>query len=333
MSRFVVAVWLAGAVTVVLAVGCQPEPIVVEKTDRIPGIPAPEVELRDEQLRRIVTEATGIDAEDVTIIADSVGALVVVLASIPAHEALLPHGVDMPSELISNETAQVQEAVEVRWDPAEDRVTDVFWTERLQFGAPQTVEAGEAEETARELKERLFPTVPAEMVMRPLRELHRPVYVVVWRGVIDEGILTGDRVTVQVSSITGLPILYTQRVATRRPSPEDIAITGEEAIETAREALVQAGMQAATDSELIAELILSTPMHPEDGPVWMVATPPGDPDGVVPVDAMTGEVLNAGEDNSPRMTIDQVHEGSAGENDERSMIAIDRAVPQAHAGD
>jgi hypothetical protein len=135
------------------------------------------------------------------------------------------------------------------------------------------------------------------MVLQPPRRLNRPVWVVTWRGETEDGVLTGDQVAVQVSAMTGLPIAYSQRVAVQRPSPESIKVTREDAIETAREVLAKHTDEDVADWPLTARLVLSTAAHPEGGPAWLVRGTEELEAVVIPVDAMSGDVLQGAEDD------------------------------------
>jgi hypothetical protein len=142
------------------------------------------------------------------------------------------------------------------------------------------------------------------MVLQPPRLLNRPVWAISWRGETEDGVLTGDQVAVQISSLTGLPIAYSQRVAIRRPSAEEIDVTREEAIETAREWLVAEGVEDAQEMPLVARLVLSAPQHPEGGPAWLVRGTGKRDALMVPVDAMSGAAVTADDGGERRSTAD-----------------------------
>ncbi|MEA3400345.1 MAG: hypothetical protein U9R79_03785 [Armatimonadota bacterium] len=251
-------------------------------------VPAAREELSEERAREIVVEATGVAADEVTVLSrETEGEVATIVADVPAHEKLLSPGGDRKER---DERRPRREAVEMRWDLRADRLTDILWTERLQFADEEPVSPQEAERTARELMEEWFPEVPVAMTMQPPHRLNRPVYVVLWRGE-DDGVLTGDRVVVQVSAVSGLPIAYSQRVADQRPSPDEIDVTHEQAIEAARETLAEAGVEHAEEMRLEAELVLSSPAHPEGGPAWTVTQAGRGRRGVAIVDAMSGDVL------------------------------------------
>jgi hypothetical protein len=136
------------------------------------------------------------------------------------------------------------------------------------------------------------------MVLQEPRELNRPAWAVTWRGNTEDGVLTGDQVVVQVSGVTGLPIAYSQRVAVRRPSRDEIKVTRTEAINAALDALaeVRAGDGELEAPHLAGQLVLSAAQHPEGGPAWLLS---GTVDGDVvtfTVDAMSGELLAAAGD-------------------------------------
>ncbi|MGC9317257.1 MAG: PepSY domain-containing protein [Armatimonadota bacterium] len=288
--------WVAPALALLaaltLAVGCArdrqgEQPPEVPPAQEQPDIPAGE-ELSDERAAGIVAQAAGIAPDKVTVLSREVEeGLATIVADVPAHEKLLPRSGGDGEE---DESRPRREAVELRWDLQDDRPTDILWTERLQFADEEPVGPQEAEETARELMERWFPEVPVTMTMQPPHRLNRPVYVVLWRGE-DDGVLTGDRVVVQVSAVTGLPIAYSQQVARQRPSADEIQVSREQAIEAAREALAGVGVEDAAEMSLEAELILSSPGHPEGGPAWTVGQAGPRGGAVVIVDAMSAEVL------------------------------------------
>ncbi len=289
---------LVGALMLALTAGCarDVEPIRVETTDTILEPPGPEQKLSAEELKQLVASASEVEAGDVEIIADSVGAeLAVIIASIPAHEDLLPRATDVASEASGVQTEQRLEIVDVRWDRHIDAPRDIFWTERLQFAEVEPVSPEEAEHVAKGLKGMFFPPMPegtGEMLAEPQQRPRGPVYVSTWRG-MREGHRTGDRVVVQVSSVTGLPIAYSQRVARQRPAPEDVVVTRDEALEIGREHLIAEQFRRAESVDLVGEMILSASVHPQDGPAWMIAVVGrgGEQLRVIPIDAMTGEVI------------------------------------------
>lgn len=251
--------------------------------------------LEEERAREIMALATGAQPEDVTLVAKSASeGIAVVMGSIPADPKLLPLAAGSPEAQGFNGEQPRVEAVTVRWDLMAGRPVDIAWSERLQFAAQQPVTQEQALATAEALKSKWFPEVPAKMVMDAPHRLNRPAWVLAWHGQADDGTLTGDEVVVQVSTVTGLPIAYTQRVAVQRPDPETITVTRDEAIAAVRAALEAAGAEGAQDAPLVAELILSAPAHPEGGPAWMVVSPVGLGRARAVVDAVTGEVLARG---------------------------------------
>lgn len=251
--------------------------------------------LEEERAREIMAGATGAPPEDVILVAKSATeGIGFVTGSVPADPKLLPLAAGSPDGHGFNGAPPQVEAVTVRWDLVAGRPVDITWSERLQFAAEQPVTQEQALATAEELMGRWFPEVPVEMVMDPPQRLHRPAWVFGWHGRSANNTLTGDDVVVQVSTVTGLPIAYTQRIAVQRPDPETIAVTRDEAITAVRAALEAAGAEGAQDAPLVAELILSAPAHPEGGPAWIVVSPAGQGRARAVVDAVTGEVLARG---------------------------------------
>lgn len=286
---------IASAIMIALSVlgGCGEEKAVkVNTTEDLLEAPAPPEPPAEEQAREIVAEVTGVGADDVTIVDQAAaGDLLTINATIPANEEMLPQSAGAPETEPGEKSEQRIEWVKVRWDTAAERPYDITWPERLQFAEEEPVTEEQALETARELKEKWFPEVPAEMVLQPPHRLNRPVWAIAWRGETEDDVLTGDQVAVQVSAVTALPIAYSQRVAVQRPSADEIEITRDEAIGAAREALAAQGAENAEGIPLVARLVLSAPAHPEGGPAWLVRGT-GEADLlVIPVDAMTGEVV------------------------------------------
>lgn len=288
------AVWLC-AVAMMLA-GCgERQPTQVDTVEDYIETPAPPEPPAEEEAREIVAKATRVREEDVRVVDQAAsGDVLTINATIPAHERMLPHHAAAPDVPDGAETEQIIEWVKVRWDTAADRPIDITWPERLQFAEEEPISEEQALEAAESLKDAWFPEVPAEMVMQPPRLLNRPVWAITWRGQTEDDVLTGDQIAVQVSALTGLPIAYSQRVAVKRPSPDEVEVTRAEAIEAVREALAEEGVEEATDMRLVARLVLSAPQHPEGGPAWLVRGTGDDELLMVPVDAMSGEVL--GED-------------------------------------
>lgn len=251
--------------------------------------------LEEQRAREIMAEATGARVQDVTLVAKSaVEGIAVVMGSIPADPKLLPLTAGSPDEQDYNGEQPRVEAVTVRWDLMAGRPVDIAWSERLQFAAEEPVNQQQALAIAEELKSKWFPEVPAKMVMDAPHRLNRPAWVLAWHGQAEDGTLTGDEVVVQVSTVTGLPIAYTQRIAPQRPKPESVKITRDQAIAAARAAFEAGGWAEGKTAPLVAELMLSSPAHPEGGPAWTVESPVGQGDAVAIVDAMTGDVISSG---------------------------------------
>jgi hypothetical protein len=252
---------------------------------------------------------TRVGTANVTIVDQMAhGDVLTINATIPAHEKMLPHHAAAPDTGGGAETEQRIEWVKVRWNTAVDQPIAITWPERLQFAEQEPIGEKQALETARKLKQKWMPEVPAEMVLQPPRLLNRPVWAIAWRGETEDGVLTGDQVAVQVSSLTGLPIAYSQRAAIKRPAAEEIEVTREQAIEAAREALIRRVeedvVEEISDVSLVARLVLSAPQHPEGGPAWLVRGT-GERDALmVPVDAMSGDAVVADDAGARRSTPD-----------------------------
>jgi hypothetical protein len=210
---------------------------------------------------------------------------------VPAAEGLLYEEArsPLPPESITEQTV---ETVDLRWDLEADRPLNVLWSERLQFAPRQPVTPEEAEAVAAELLDRWLPEEAPAGDPAPAQRLEAPLYVVSWVGMIG-GHLTGDQVVVQVSAVTGLPISFSQRIAPRRPSPDEVKVTRDEALEIVREFLLAEGTETHETIDLVAQLSLSAERHPQAGPAWLVAlvSPAGRQERVLTVDAMTGEVI------------------------------------------
>jgi hypothetical protein len=291
-------VGLCLGLVVVLFSGCaerHPRPIGTTE-DYLQKDAPPEPPPKDEA-RQIVAEVTRVGEADVTIVDQAAsGAMLTINATIPAHEKMLPHHASAPDVGDGVETEQVIEWVRVRWNTETERPIDITWPERLQFAEKAPITREQALETAESLKDQWFPEVPAGMVRQPPHLLNRPVWAILWRGTIEDDILTGDQVAVQISALTGLPIMYSQRVAVQRPSPDEIELTRKEAIEAARAVLAEAGVTEAGETHLTAKLVLSAPTDPEGGPAWLLRGPVNGELLAMTVDAMSGEVLEAEDD-------------------------------------
>lgn len=237
-----------------------------------------------DRAKEIVAKVDGVDPADVTVMHRSVDPrTATILAAVPAAE-----------EMLSDDPV---ETIDLRWDLRADLPLMVMWSERGEFGPREAVTQEEAEAIARDLLQRWVPEEVGEIEGLTTQKLLAPFYVVNWVG-MTEGHLTGDHAMVQVSSVTGLPILFRQRIARQRPSPGDIRITRDEALDLVRGHLRREGFTQAETVELVARLTLSAEMHPRAGPAWLVALigPTGRQQQVIPVDAMTGEIIarNAG---------------------------------------
>lgn len=250
--------------------------------------------LEEQRAREIMAVATGVPADDVTLLAKSaVAGVALVTGSVPADPKLLAAREASGQAPEGEGDAARLESVTVRWDLPTGRPVDITWSDRLQFAAEEPITQEQAQATAEELKRKWWPEVPARMVMAPPHRLHRPVWVIAWQGQTEDGTRTGDEVVVQVSAVTGLPIAYTQRMATQRPTRELITITRDQAIATVRAALEAAGAQGAQSAPLEAELILSAPEHPQGGPAWIVRSPEVTGRARAVVDAMSGELIRS----------------------------------------
>jgi len=293
-ARIVSFVLCMAAVASAAIVGCRKEGS--EQAGAVVNVQAPQAppQSLEEQARKAVALVTGADAADVTIVDQSAsGDVLSIEATVPAAKAMVATEAEAPDTEGGAQAEQPVEWVKVRWNTADGSPEDITWPERLQFAEDEPVTQERAEEVAAGLKSRWFPEVPVPMVLQPPHQLHRPVWVVSWRGKGGDEALSGDEVVVQVSSVTGLPIAYTQRVAVQRPSPDDVKVTRKEAVEAARAALGARGVRDAADMSLVARLVLSSEEQPQGGPAWLVRdTVEGKI--VVPVDAMTGEVLTGG---------------------------------------
>ena len=245
-----------------------------------------------ERAREIVTEVSQVPGDSVTVMHRSVeGPIATILAAIPAADEML-HDETRSIPSPDGSTREEIEAVDIRWDLQADLPLSVIWSQRMQFAQREPVTQEEAEAVAREMLDRWLPEDAPELDPHPAQRLRAPIYVVNWVGMI-EGHLTGDQAVVQVSSVTGLPISFSQRIALQRPSPEEVVVTRDEALEIVREHLRQEGLPAADTIDLVAQLSLSAQVHPEGGPAWLVAVidAAGRQQRVLPVDGMTGEVL------------------------------------------
>jgi len=280
--------------------GCgEEQPAQVNTVDEqieTPALPEPPAE---QQARRIVSRVALVDEDDVAIVDQALsGDVLTINATIPAHEKMLAHFTATPDTDAGAEAEQLIEWTKVRWDTAGECPIDITWPERLQFAEEEPITEEQALESAGALKDTWFPEVPAEMVLQPPHRLHRPVWAITWRGEAEDDVLTGDQIAVQISAVTGLPIAYSQRVVVKRPSPDEVTVTRDEAVEAVREALAERGAENPEDMRLVARLVLSAPMHPEGGPAWLVRGTGDDELLMVPVDAMTGNVI-AADDASP----------------------------------
>jgi len=292
---------LAGALLAVAALtvcGCARQADRAEANLQVEQrIAASRAGLTPARAREIVSQVTGVDAETVTVIHRSVNeGVAAILAIVPPAPGMRHEEARRPT-IPAAITEQTIEIVDLRWDMQADLPTLILWGERLQFASREPTTREEAEAVARELLERWVPEEAGEIAPPPAQKLEAPVYVVSRLGTLD-GHLTGDRAVVQVSSVTGLPISFSQRIARQRPSPDEIAVTRDEAIEVVREHLRGEGFPAAATVNLVAQLTLSAERHPEGGPAWLVALIRGDGQQmrVLMVDAMSGEMLTARED-------------------------------------
>ena len=245
--------------------------------------------------KEIVAEVAEVQAADVTVMHRSIaGPEATILAFVPAAQDMRYEEARKPS-IPESVTEQKIETIDLRWDIDAGLPTLILWSERLQYAPHEPVTTQQAEAVARELIERWVPKQAGEIEPGPAQKLQGPIYVVNWVGMLD-GHFTGDRAMVQVSSVTGLPISFSQRIALQRPSPDSISLTRDEAIATVRTYLRDRGVPNADAIDLVAQLTLSAEGHPTGGPAWLVAIigPNGQQTGVLAVDAMTGEVLAGG---------------------------------------
>jgi len=287
MTRWWLTVLPTAAIALALLAGCNRA---AEQPETPAVTPAPtEAGLDEDRAREIIAQVIGLEPVDIMVVSRGLDAGVAeVGARVPADERLLPLAGGAGDE-------ELTERLTVRWDLDAERPEDILWEDRLQFSEQEPVTEQEAEATAGELKDRWFPEVPATMAMAPARKLHRPAWVIAWRGETDDGTLTGDEVIVQVSSVTGLPIAYNERVAVQRPSPDEVTVARDQAITAARQALKDAGWRGADTAQLSAVLTLSSAAQPEGGPAWLVRATSGEDRRQVAVDAISGEVIDAGE--------------------------------------
>ena len=281
------------AVCAIVLGGCpREEPARVDPLIEVQQETASRAGLTLERAREIVAGVARVPADEITVMHRSVeGQAATMLAAVPAPEEMLYEEARSPVRPESV-TEQTVETIDLRWDLQADLPTDVIWSERLQFSPREPVTPQQAAEIARQLFDRWVPEEAPETPPLPPQKLDAPVYVVTWTGMV-EGHMSGDQAIVQVSSVTGLPISYIQRVALQRPSPEEIEVTRDEALEIVREALREEGRPDAETVDLVAQLTLSAAGHPRGGPAWMVALigPGGQQTQVLMVGGMTGEIF------------------------------------------
>lgn len=298
MMRAIGAGALAGVfvVCVLLMSGCQPAEraeadLQVERRAR-----ASREGLTPARAREIVAEVTGVDVDDVTLMHRVVEDRVArILAAVPAPDEMLyeeSRNPTMPESI----TEQTLETVDVQWDLDANLPTEIIWSERLQFAAQERFGEEQAAAIALKLLEQWVPEEAGAIEPQPVQRLYAPVYIISWVGMVDGVHVTGDRAVVHVSSVTGLPILFRQRIARQRPSPDEIAVTRDEAMAAVRDHLRREGESNAESIDLVAQLTLSAAGHPEGGPAWLVAVigPRGEQQRGVVVDAMSGEVMVSG---------------------------------------
>ncbi|MFO8079746.1 MAG: PepSY domain-containing protein [Armatimonadota bacterium] len=276
-----VAVAVALLVGAVSLVGCGREEQAEIDLQVEQRIAASRAGLTLERAREIVAEVSDVPVDEVTVMHRSVDAgVATVLAAVP-----------VPGEMQGEDPI---ESIDLRWDLEHDLPTMILWGERPRVVPREQVPPEEAERTALQLMERWLPEASPAIEREALRaqKLRAPIYVVEWLGTID-GHLTGDQAVVQVSSANGLAISFNQQIAQQRPSPDEIKVTRDEALEIVREHLRGEGVAGAERVDLVGQLTLSAPAHPQGGPAWLVAMidVAGRQRRLLIVDAMTGEVL------------------------------------------
>ena len=246
-----------------------------------------------ERAQEIVANVTGVEASNVTIMHRSLAeGTAMILAAVPAAEGMLYEEARRPN-IPDSLTEQTIEAIDLRWDLEADLPILVLWSERLQFAENEPVTDESAEAVARQLLERWVPEQAGEVAEVTVQKIQAPMYVVNWQGAVD-GVFTGDRAVVNVSSVTGLPISFSQRLAAKRPSPDVVRVTRDQALAAVRKHLVANEAPGGDDIPLVAQLTLSAEEHPTNGPAWLVAAigESGLQRQVLLVDAITGRVMS-----------------------------------------
>ena len=165
-----------------------------------------------------------------------------------------------------------EERVRVKYDAETGSLGLIFWLDRSVYEPKdKTISMDEARGAAERLMSRLFPAVPVEMQLTESKKRDQPPkYSFAWQALVAPGVYTGDHVLVGISSITARPISYLQRVAKVRPKLEDIKIAREGAVAIARKHLTRLYEPPVELSLHEARLILSSVIHPDEGPVWIV---------------------------------------------------------------
>ncbi len=276
------------AMAALALVGCAREPKQPELDFQVEQrVAASRAGLTLARAREIVAAVDEVAADEVSVMHRSVrDGTAMILAAVPP-----------PKQMI---TSDPLETIDMRWDLERELPTLILWSERLQVGLRREVPADYAREVAAKLLDRWLPEAVGEIETPPAVKVEAPVYVVSWQGMI-EGHMTGDRALVQVSSVTGLPISFSQRIAQQRPSPDEIKVTRDEALQVVRDRIA-ANVGSAEGIPLVAKLSLSAEAHPEGGPAWVVAMI-NDEGRQMPwglVDAMTGELLTLQKDDNER---------------------------------
>lgn len=181
-----------------------------------------------------------------------------------------------------------------------EQLRRIHWlTRRTSEEESGRISMAAARKRAEQLLERYFPSVPVKLELVDSSE-HKGFgarYKFVWRGELMPGVFTGDAVIVHIRP-SGAPISYSQFVAQKRPSADEVRVDQHEALLISMKHLGRDYDKPIACDVTSTRLTLSSSSHAHYGPVWTIGVNVKErrtgrllQRQTVSIDAMSGAIL------------------------------------------
>ncbi|MFO7947435.1 MAG: hypothetical protein R6V19_11560 [Armatimonadota bacterium] len=134
------------------------------------------------------------------------------------------------------------------------------------------VSKAQAVKRAKQLVDRFFPPIPAELELVETYERTglAPAYMFTYQAPVRANVFTGDMAVVRINSKSGKPMTYMQTIARKRPGLEEIDIDVTEALRISTRHIGARYDEPVQFEVVDARLVLSSLRSPRYGPVWHI---------------------------------------------------------------